>query len=142
MTRLIILILIVTSSNGVFAQNPAFEQMRKNLNPSSLPLVNLTVNLSLMNNKDFLDGEIEIADYQRRTEPASQTVHYKCKLRYRGASALKYDKKSFAVKLFDENGEDFDAEIFGIRNENDWILDAMAIDRIRMRNRVCFDLWN
>jgi hypothetical protein len=142
MNRLIILILIVTSSNGVFAQNLTFGQMIKNLNPNSIPLVNLTVNLSLMNNKDFLDGEIEIADYQRRTEPASQTVHYRCKLRYRGASALKYDKKSFAVKLFDENGEDLDAEIFGIRNENDWILDAMAIDRIRMRNRVCFDLWN
>ena len=43
MARLIILILIVTSSNGVFAQNLTFEQMGKNLNPNSLPLVNLTL---------------------------------------------------------------------------------------------------
>jgi hypothetical protein len=34
------------------------------------------------------------------------------------------------------------ADIFGIRKENSWILDAMAIDRTRMRNRVCFDVWN
>ena len=142
MKRLVLLALTVVLANGIFAQNPTFEQMGKSLGANSLPLVNLTFNPGLMNNRDFLDGEIEIADYQRRTEPASQTVHYRCKLRYRGASALKYEKKSFAVKLFDETGEDLDAEIFGIRNENDWILDAMAIDRIRMRNRVCFDLWN
>lgn len=59
-----------------------------------------------------------------------------------GASALVYEKKSFAVKLIDETGEDLDADIMGIREENSWILDAMAVDRIRMRNRVCFDLWN
>ena len=139
---LLVFVLIVVSTNHICAQNDSFEQMKNNLNSNSLPLVNLTVDLSLMNNKDFLDGEIEICDYQRRTEPSSQNVKYHCKLRYRGASALKYEKKSFAVKLFDKDGEDLDANIFGIRNENDWILDAMSIDRIRMRNRVCFDLWN
>jgi len=29
-----------------------------------------------------------------------------------------------------------------MRQASSWILDAMAIDRIKMRNRVCFDLWN
>ncbi|MBQ8657113.1 MAG: CotH kinase family protein [Prevotella sp.] len=76
------------------------------------------------------------------THGRQTVVSYACKVRYRGASSLAYDKKSFAVKLLDADGNDLDANIFGIREENSWILDAMAIDRIRMRNRVCFDLWN
>ena len=116
--------------------------MKSQLNENSLPLVNLTVDISSVNRNDYVQGEIEITDNLRRTDPATETVRYKCKLRYRGASASSYDKKSFAVKLYDESGEDLDANIFGIREENNWILDAMAIDRTRMRNRVCFDVWN
>ena len=85
---------------------------------------------------------MEIADYRRRIDPTADTVRYHCKLRYRGATATEFEKKSFAVKLVDEAGEALDASLFNIRKENSWILDAMAVDRIRMRNRVCFDLWN
>lgn len=132
----------VLFSESLHAQESQYEQMKSLLDENSLPLVNLTVDTSTVNRTDYVQGEIEIADYQQRTDPESQTVHYQCKLRYRGASASSYDKKSFAVKLYDEVGEDLDANIFGIREENSWILDAMAIDRIRMRNRVCFDVWN
>ena len=59
--------MIAILANSIYAQNLSFEEMKNLLSPNSLPLVNLTVNLSLMNNKDFLDAEIEIADYQRRT---------------------------------------------------------------------------
>ena len=62
-------------------------------------------------------------------------------LRYRGASALNYDKKNYAVKLTDANGEDMDASLLGMRSDNSWILDAMAADMARMRNRVSTDLW-
>lgn len=55
---------------------------------------------------------------------------------------MAYDKKSLAVRLVDGRGDDLDANVLGIREENSWILDAMAIDRIRMRNRICFDIWN
>lgn len=124
------------------AQESEFDQMKGGLNESSLPLVNLIVDIEKVNRSNYVEGQIEIADYWRRTDSSSDTVRYFCKFRYRGASASTYAKKSFAVKLIDEAGEDFDANIFGIREENSWILDAMAIDRIRMRNRICFDVWN
>ena len=116
--------------------------MKELLSEKSLPLVNLTADISKVSRTDYVQGEIEITDYLRRTDSESETVRYQCKLRYRGGSATRYDKKSFAVKLYDDAGEDLDANIFGIREENSWILDAMAIDRMRMRNRVCFDVWN
>ncbi len=124
------------------AQEGLYEQMKVELNEQSLPLVNMTVDVTALNKTDFVPGEIEITDYYRRTDPESETVRYPCKYRIRGGISTVYEKKSFAVKLYDDSGKDLDANIFGIREENSWILDAMANDRIRMRNRVCFDLWN
>ena len=63
-------------------------------------------------------------------------------MKYRGSSSLAYEKKSFAVKMYNEKGDKIDVNVFGIREDDNWILDAMAIDRVRMRNRLCFDLWN
>lgn len=125
-----------------WAQQKNYEEMKSSMNEHSLPLVNLVVDIATVKKDEYVQGEIEITDYQRRTDAEVETVHFLCKLRYRGASASGYEKKSFAVKLLDEAGEDLDANLFGIREENSWILDAMAIDRIRMRNRICFDVWN
>ena len=110
-------------------------------NEYSLPLVNIEVDVSQLSKENYIPGHITIVDAEMRTE-GRLMASFDCKLRYRGASSLKYEKKSFAIKLLDSDGEDLDANVFGIRKENDWILDAMAIDRIRMRNRVCFDIWN
>lgn len=126
----------------VYAQESAYDQMKYSLDANSLPLVNMIVDSTQINRTDYVPGEIEIADYSRRTNPKAEVVRYLCKYRIRGGSAVSQKKKSYAVKLCDKNGGDLDANIFGIREENSWILDAMAIDRIRMRNRICFDVWN
>ena len=140
--RILIVLLSVFCSLRAVAQESQYEQMKGSLDESSLPLVNVMVDMAALNRTEFVPGEIEITDYQRRTDPNTATVRYHCKYRIRGITTTLYDKKSFAVKLTDETGADLDANLFGIREENSWILDAMAIDRIRMRNRVCFDIWN
>lgn len=140
--RKLILLVLVLYSTVTLAQESQYEEMKRTMNENSLPLVNMTVDITTVNSTDFTAGEIEIADYLRRTDPDTETVRYRCKYRIRGGMASRFDKKSFAVKLYDEYDEDLDANIFGIREENSWILDAMAVDRIRMRNRVCFDVWN
>ena len=63
-------------------------------------------------------------------------------MRYRGATALSYKKKSFALKVKDANWQNLDTTFMGMREDKYWILDAMAMDRSRMRNRVSTDLWN
>ncbi len=70
------------------------------------------------------------------------SVSADAEIRYRGASALGKTKKSFAIKLKMEDGEKLDVPLLGMRSDNSWILDAMAIDVARMRNRVSMDLWN
>ena len=64
-------------------------------------------------------------------------------IKIRGAMASGLPKKAFAVKLKDTDGvTSVDRSFFGLRNDNNWILDAMYIDPARMRNRVSTDLWN
>jgi len=64
-------------------------------------------------------------------------------MKLRGDYASRVDKKAYALKLKDIYGENsMDRSFFGLRNDNNWILDAMYIDPGRMRNRVSTDLWN
>ena len=76
------------------------------------------------------------------TDAGGATASYNVEAKWRGHTAKQYDKKAFAVKLLDGNGDDLDASLLGMREDNSWILDAMAADKARMRNRVSFDLWN
>jgi len=124
-----------------FGGGNLYDLLTASLNERSLPLVNMTLDTGL-NRTSFVPGEIEITDWHQRTVPECTTVKYHCKYRIRGNSSSRFEKKSFAVKLVGDDGDDLDANLFGIREENSWILDAMAVDRTRMRNRVCFDVWN
>ncbi len=118
-----------------------FEQMTKQLDGNSLPLVNLTVDIDNVSKDDYSTASLEIADPSAEN-PTEIAEKYACKVKYRGTASLAYDKKSFAVKLLDESGKSLDAEPFGMRKDDAWILDAMATDRSRLRNRLCTDMWN
>lgn len=115
--------------------------MCTNLSDASLPLVNLDVNISQVNSTAYTPAQITLTDPLCRTDGNRQN-HYRCKVKYRGSSSLSYQKKSFAIKLVTENDSALDVPILSIRESDSWILNAMAIDRIRMRDRLLFDVWN
>ena len=116
-----------------------FHKMVAGMNELSLPLINVEVDINSVSNEYFVPGHITIAEYKDSTV---ETNSYNCQLRYRGMLALTLPKKAFSVKLVDERGEKLDANLLGLRTDNSWILDAMGFDKLRMRNRVCFDIWN
>lgn len=60
----------------------------------------------------------------------------------RGGSAMRYDKKSYGLELWENaSGKDYSASLLGMAYHEDWILDAMYIDNFRMRNKISFELW-
>ena len=71
----------------------------------------------------------------------SDTLSSPIQVRHRGSYSLNFDKPTYAVKIVDEMGEKRDISLLGMRSDNYWILDAMASDHARMRNRVSMDLW-
>ncbi len=71
---------------------------------------------------------------------------FSARFKTRGATAKAYSQKpSLNVKLCQMVNDvevETDASLLGMRTVSSLILDAMAIDRIQMRNRVAFDVWN
>lgn len=78
------------------------------------------------------------------TDTDGNVVEMKAKFKTRGATAQQYlMKPALNMKLQNEDyTEEADSALLGIRSCSTWILDAMAIDRICMRNRVTMDVWN
>lgn len=86
---------------------------------------------------DYVQGKMKLKDVD------GTIVELPAKFKTRGATALNYSMKpSFNMKLREADGTEIDSSLCGIRSCSSWILDAMAIDRIGMRNRVSFDVWN
>jgi len=86
----------------------------------------------------YKDGTFRVTD----ADYSGSDSLYLAGFRYRGASNSQKQKKSYAIKLHDSNGISVDQKFHGLRKDNSWILDAMAIDVARMRNASNFDLWN
>jgi len=64
-------------------------------------------------------------------------------IEHRGSSSQANIKLSFGLELWsDETGNDkIDYPLLGMRNDDDWILDAAFRDYAKMRNRVSTDIW-
>ena len=98
----------------------------------ALPVIRLQYDA--ISRDTFSVGQIELVD-------GVDSLVMDCKVRHRGASSTYYAKKSYAVKLIDATGQKTDTSLLAMRSDNYWILDAMAVDKARMRNRVAMDLW-
>ena len=60
----------------------------------------------------------------------------------RGRTSAVHEKKSYGLELWKDKYEtDDSAPLLGMRNGEDWILDAMYVDRLRMRNKLSFEIW-
>lgn len=61
----------------------------------------------------------------------------------RGMSANRFDKKSYGIELWqNEYRVDRSVPLLGMSYCEDWILDAMYIDELRVRNKFSFEVWN
>ncbi len=104
---------------------------------TSLPIVQLYSESNIYTYYNY--GFISVNEADSVGEPKILTT----KIRVRGATSSGKPKKSYAINiqkpdLTDKENHTF----FGLRSDNSWIMDAMYIDPMRMRNRVSFDLWN
>ena len=50
-------------------------------------------------------------------------------------------KRNYRFNVVDAQGESRDVSLFGMREDNGWILDAGQIDLFRLRNNICHGLW-
>lgn len=103
---------------------------------TSLPIVQLYTEYGDFS-ENFTKGKIIVNE--AITETTGELIN--AEIRHRGATQLRAPKKSFSIKLKDENGKKIDKSFFGLRNDNFWILDGMYTDNSRLRDRGSVDLW-
>lgn len=96
---------------------------------SFLPVIHLNGNFGY----DYQQGSVNIYDPEKTTVDTLQA-----NIKWRGGTTNVNGKhkRNYRIKLPD------DKSIFGMRNDNNWILDAGQADVFRLRNRVAMDIWN
>lgn len=102
--------------------------------PVNAQMPRIRVQYNLLSTTTFYPGQLQLID-------GTDSISYPIEIRHRGATATLYAKRSYAVKLLNAAGEKCDISLLGMRKDNYWILDAMAVDVARMRNRAGMDLW-
>ncbi len=60
----------------------------------------------------------------------------------RGSSSMLFDKKSYGLETRDINNMDLDTSIYGMPNEEDWILYGPYSDKSLLRNVLIYELSN
>ena len=130
----------------IYTHNKYTTKVGKNeLIISGLPLMIINTK-GTIKDEPKVDCTIHLFDPKARTDFGDKknlvVFESEAGIEFRGAGAQRYPKKPYNFKLKDATGEKREAELLNIRNDNSWILDAMYLDMARMRNRVCFDLWN
>lgn len=101
---------------------------------TSLPIINLEGNFGY----DYAKGNMEIL------LPSSSNIeHSLIKAKWRGGSTNYYDrhKRNYKIKTLDQKGKSKDISFLGLREDNNWILDAGQIDLFRLRNRIATEIW-
>lgn len=66
------------------------------------------------------------------------------KVKHRGGTTNRpgRQKRNYHIKFINpDDSSKMDRKFFGLRNDNSWLLDAGQIDLLRIRNRVCTELW-
>ena len=102
-----------------------------------MPVLRVNFEGKFAKDMEYLQGTMTL------TNTDGSVVALPAKFKTRGATALNYSMKpSFNMKLRETDGTEIDSSLLNLRSGSSWILDAMAIDRICMRNRVGFDIWN
>lgn len=119
--------------------------VKARLNFTFLPIVE--VNASYVDAEYYNIGTLRVSYDPELDDPDDGDENANSQLlqaafKYRGATAQGLPKKSYAIKLRDKKSVSYDRRFFGLRCDNNWILDAAGIDPSLMRNRVATDLWN
>lgn len=103
---------------------------------SEMPLITIVTDGPIVNSP-AVHGTITVAD----ANGTSITMNAGFKIR--GTSSQQYDKKSYRVELWaDATGQEMaDTTFLGMRSDDDWNLEAMTAQPLRLRDKIANELW-
>lgn len=113
------------------AQNDTFT-----MHVTSLPIINIA------SRGEIASDTMVRADFIL-AESSGNIIASDIGISYRGSFALLVAKKSFRVELWSDTAgtKTRDCSLLGMRNDDDWNLQALYNEPLRLRNKVGFELW-
>ena len=103
---------------------------------SSMPTVTIVTDGPIVNTP-AVHGTITVDDHN------GTVIAMHAGFKIRGTSSQQYEKKSYRLELWaDETGvEMIDTTFLGLRSDDDWNLEAMWAQPLRLRDKVANELW-
>ena len=124
MRKIFFSLILIGLMGGLFAQN------------NTMPTVTITTDGPIVNTP-AVHGTIQVDDHN------GTVIVMHAGFKIRGTSSQQYDKKSYRVELWaDETGTEMaDTTFLGMRSDDDWNLEAMWTQPLRLRDKVANELW-
>ncbi|MES2426870.1 MAG: CotH kinase family protein [Bacteroidota bacterium] len=107
---------------------------------TGLPIVQLKAGAKIGDTR--IAGVFDLVNPDYQAQGSKAEISSNIMISIRGGTSRYFPKSSYSVHMVDSSGNDTNVSLMGLRNDNNWILDAMYIDQARMRNRLCTDIWN
>ena len=88
---------------------------------------------------DYAQGNISLL-----SPDAAEPTNSFAKVKWRGGSTNTADKhkRNYKIKTLNEKGKKQEISLLGMREDNNWIMDAGQVDLFRLRNRIATEIWN
>lgn len=102
-----------------------------------------SIRIDILDNYETADGEESYGTvniFDMATEGIKVQTAY-CTWHPRGNTALRYAKKGYKLNLYNEAGESQKLSLLGLREDNDWILNALYTDSSKVREKLSLDIW-
>ena len=118
-----------TDQNGRALFDVTGKEKKVHIQFTFLPIITLRGDFGY----DYQEATVTISD-----PDAPKDTTYTANIKWRGGTtnAENKHKRNYKIK-FNDN-----VQLFGMRTDNNWMLDAGQADVFRMRNRIAMDLWN
>ena len=107
---------------------------------TGLPIINIQADEEFSTLDTLVYSEIIDPYYDERN--SEQYIQTNANMHIRGHSSRAYAKNAFKYEMIKEDGDNRKKNLFGMRKDDDWVLDALYCDPSNIRNVLCCDLWN
>lgn len=100
-----------------------------------LPILNMKGSFGY----DYSKGTMYL---QQPNDNNTEEINIKAKWRGGSTNTENKHKRNYKIKTLSAKGKSKDYSFLGMREDNNWILDAGQVDMYRLRNRIATELWN
>ena len=92
--------------------------------------------------RDVYTGVVSVWDGSYEGTDSYSAKSSSAQWHQRGNSTFWYEKKSWKLGFKDADGNNADMDFLGIEADDDWVLNGIARDDTRLREKTVMDLWN